>query len=86
LEQRIIFLEESLEDISNAFINFTESMLKAEAIRRSPEILQNLLTTTSSITRLAKTATEELRESPKDGEKENDIRPRREELVSAARE
>ena len=86
MEQRILFLEESLEDISNVFINFTESMLKAEAIRRSPEILQNLQMTTSSITRLAKAATQELRETPKDGGLENDIRPSREELVSAARE
>jgi len=41
-------------------------MLKAEAIRQNPEILQSLLTTTSSITRLAKTAAPEVTESNKD--------------------
>jgi hypothetical protein len=86
LEQRVVFLEESLEDISNAFINFTESMLKAEAIRQSPEILQNLLTTTSSITRLAKTATQEPNETPKRERVEDSIRPFQEEMVSATGE
>jgi hypothetical protein len=80
LEQRVLFLEESLEGISDAFIDFTESMLKAEAIRQNPEILQNLLTTTSSITHLAKTAAPESSETTKNGRG-----PCQEEL-SAARE
>jgi hypothetical protein len=81
LEQRVALLEENLEEISNVFMNFTESILQADAIRRDPELIQNLFTATSRITHLAKTAAEEPIEIPKDGQGENYTRPSREKLV-----
>ncbi|KAE9381655.1 hypothetical protein N431DRAFT_551707 [Stipitochalara longipes BDJ] len=83
LEQRVLFLEESLEEIGNDFVNFTESMLKAEAIQQNPEILQDLLMTTSKITRLARSAAPEPPEATKDEKIENFRSSAREEIFSA---
>jgi hypothetical protein len=83
LEKKVVLLEENLEDISNVFMNFTESILKADAIRRDPELIQKLFAATSRITHLASIAAEEPIQTPQDGYVENSMRPSGESLVSA---
>lgn len=59
LEQRVSLLEGCVEDISNVFMSFTTSVMKSEAARNDPEIVQDLFSATFQMTNVAKIAAQE---------------------------
>jgi hypothetical protein len=53
LEQRVVLLEECIEQISNQFIEFTDSLCRSQAIRQDPQLLRHSVLATSRILNLA---------------------------------
>ncbi|CZR50662.1 uncharacterized protein PAC_00536 [Phialocephala subalpina] len=56
LEKRAEALEDCVEEISKVFLSFSDSMLKSQMIQSNPEIGRSLLSTTSRIVDLARSA------------------------------
>ncbi|KAE8445005.1 hypothetical protein EG329_014011 [Mollisiaceae sp. DMI_Dod_QoI] len=87
LEQRAEALENCVEQISKVFLSFSDSMLKSQMVQKDPELGKSLLSTTSRIVDLARTAgADESRHLQSDyGEFENSINAQAEDGVSISK-